>query len=156
MQQPVETARQENPHSPGRFERVLSVGTGLRERHYGQRSCVPHQQVEHTAAPTSTAELQEIPCQRRAVHTRRAVAVVETHTVGRSWPKVAGWREPASGASAKSPAAQTDPDQSAFVRERHPPAPFGSERAPWSDDPEENDLCARPMLQQNRSQRRQQ
>ena len=71
MQQPVETGRQENPHSPGRFERVLSVGTYLRGRHYGQRSCVPHQQVEHTAAPTSQAELQEIPCQRRAVHTRR-------------------------------------------------------------------------------------
>jgi hypothetical protein len=53
MQQPVETGRQENPHSPERFERVLSVGTYLRGRHYGQRSCVPHQQVEHTAAPTS-------------------------------------------------------------------------------------------------------
>ena len=52
MRQPVETGRQENPSSPERFERVLSVGTRLRGRHYGQRPCVPHQQVEHTAAPT--------------------------------------------------------------------------------------------------------
>ena len=71
MQQPVETGRQENPQFAGRLERVLSVGTRLRGRHYGQRSCVPHQQVEHTAAPTSKAELQKNPCQRGAVHTRR-------------------------------------------------------------------------------------
>jgi hypothetical protein len=43
----------EKPNSPERFERVLSVGIHLRGRHYGQRRCVPHQQVEHTAAPTS-------------------------------------------------------------------------------------------------------
>ena len=35
-------------------ERVLLVGTCLRGRHYGQRPCVPHQQVEHMAAPTET------------------------------------------------------------------------------------------------------
>ena len=28
------------------------VGTRLREGHYGQRPCAPHQQVEHMAAPT--------------------------------------------------------------------------------------------------------
>ncbi len=33
-------------------ERVLLVGTRLREGHYGQRPCAPHQQVEHMAAPT--------------------------------------------------------------------------------------------------------
>jgi hypothetical protein len=59
MQQPVDTGRQENPLSPMRFEREFSVGTRLRGRHYGQRSCLPHQQVEHTAAPTSHAELQK-------------------------------------------------------------------------------------------------
>jgi hypothetical protein len=61
MRQPVETGRQENPISPERFERVLSVGTRLRGRHYGQRSCAPHQQVEHTAAPTSQTELRRKP-----------------------------------------------------------------------------------------------
>ncbi|WP_218650297.1 hypothetical protein, partial [Brevundimonas sp. P7753] len=35
-----------------RLERVLLVRTHLRGRHYGQRSCEPHQQVEHMAAPT--------------------------------------------------------------------------------------------------------
>lgn len=47
MRQPVETGRRENPLAPERLERVLLVGTRLRGRHYGQRSCVPHQQVEH-------------------------------------------------------------------------------------------------------------
>ena len=36
-------------------ERVLLVGTRLREGHYGQRPCAPHQQVEHMAAPTKCA-----------------------------------------------------------------------------------------------------
>ena len=58
MQQPVDTGRRENPAAPERLERVLLVGTRLRGRHYGQRSCVPHQQVEHMAAPTSSAEHQ--------------------------------------------------------------------------------------------------
>ena len=58
MQQPVDTGRRENPLAPERLERVLLVGTRLRGRHYGQRSCVPHQQVEHMAAPTSSAEHQ--------------------------------------------------------------------------------------------------
>lgn len=58
MRQPVETGGRENPISPMRFERVFSVGTHLRGRHYGQRSFVPHQQVEHMAAPTSFVRLQ--------------------------------------------------------------------------------------------------
>jgi len=58
MRQPVDTGRRENPLAPERLERVLLVGTRLRGRHYGQRSCVPHQQVEHMAAPTSSAERQ--------------------------------------------------------------------------------------------------
>jgi len=98
MRQPVETGRQENPQIAGRFERVFSVGTYLRGRHYGQRSCVPHQQVEHTAAPTSKAELQKNPCQRGAVHTRR-IAVArkergdcrELALCGHPWPSGARW-----------------------------------------------------------------
>jgi len=35
-------------------ERVELVGTCLRGGHYGQRPTVPHQQVEHMAAPTKT------------------------------------------------------------------------------------------------------
>ena len=63
MRQPVDTGRRENPLAPERFERVLLVGTHLRGRHYGQRSCVPHQQVEHMAAPTrlSRTSLQPLP-----------------------------------------------------------------------------------------------
>jgi hypothetical protein len=33
--------------------------------------CVPHQKVEHMAAPTSVAAISKTPCQRRAVHTWR-------------------------------------------------------------------------------------
>ena len=58
MQKPVDTGRQENPTSPKRLERELLIGTHLRGRHYGQRSFVPHQQVEHMAAPTSFVRLQ--------------------------------------------------------------------------------------------------
>lgn len=58
MQKPVDTGRQENPTSPRRFERELLIGTHLRGRHYGQRSLVPHQQVEHMAAPTRFVRLQ--------------------------------------------------------------------------------------------------
>jgi len=58
MQKPVDTGRQENPASPKRLERELLIGTHLRGRHYGQRSFVPHQQVEHMAAPTSFVRLQ--------------------------------------------------------------------------------------------------
>ena len=39
MRKAVETPKPENPLSPGRFERVLLVGTGLRGWHYGQRQC---------------------------------------------------------------------------------------------------------------------
>ena len=58
MQKPVDTGRQENPASPMRLERDFLIGTHLRGRHYGQRSFVPHQQVEHMAAPTSFVRLQ--------------------------------------------------------------------------------------------------
>jgi hypothetical protein len=77
MQQPVDTGRQENPPSPVRFERELSVGTRLRGRHYGQRSCLPHQQVEHTAAPTSHAELQKSTCQRRVMSAEPGLEAAE-------------------------------------------------------------------------------
>jgi hypothetical protein len=56
MRKSVETERRENPLLAQRFERVLSIGTRLRGRHYGQRRCVPHQQVEHTAAPTQVSQ----------------------------------------------------------------------------------------------------
>ena len=67
MRQPVDTGRRENPHAPERLERVLLVGTHLRGRHYGQRSCVPHQQVEHMAAPTrlSRTSNQSLPTESR-------------------------------------------------------------------------------------------
>ena len=52
MRQAVGIESQENPVAPERLERVLLVGTRLREGHYGQRPCAPHQQVEHMAAPT--------------------------------------------------------------------------------------------------------
>jgi hypothetical protein len=58
MQKPVDTGRGENPASPMRLEREFLSGTHLRGRHYGQRSFVPHQQVEHMAAPTSFVRLQ--------------------------------------------------------------------------------------------------
>lgn len=61
MRNPVETGRRENPLLAQRFERVLPIGTCLRGRHYGQRLCVPHQQVEHTAAPTNVAALRRKP-----------------------------------------------------------------------------------------------
>jgi hypothetical protein len=40
-------------------ERVLLVGTCLRGGHYGQRSTVPHQQVEHMAAPTEKQNIKK-------------------------------------------------------------------------------------------------
>jgi len=58
MQKPVDTGRGENPASPKRLERELLIGTHLRGGHYGQRSFVPHQQVEHMATPTSFVRLQ--------------------------------------------------------------------------------------------------
>lgn len=61
MRQPVDTGRRENPLAPERLERVLLVGTRLRGRHYGQRSCVPHQQVEHMAAPTRLSGTSDQP-----------------------------------------------------------------------------------------------
>ena len=59
MQQPVETGRRESPFAPSRLERVLLVGAHLRGRHYGQRSCAPHQQVEHMAAPTKPSKTSD-------------------------------------------------------------------------------------------------
>src|SRR6202790_1302720 len=42
----------------------------IRGGHYGQRSCEPHQQAEHMAAPTNAALVKkESPCQLGAVHT---------------------------------------------------------------------------------------
>jgi hypothetical protein len=41
----------------------------IRGRHYGQRSCEPHQKAEHMAAPTNVAKREESPCQSGAVHT---------------------------------------------------------------------------------------
>jgi hypothetical protein len=40
-------------------ERVLLVGTLLRGGHYGQRPNVPHQQVEHMAAPTEKQNIKK-------------------------------------------------------------------------------------------------
>src|SRR4051794_9283681 len=40
----------------------------IRGGHYGQRSCEPHKQAEHMAAPTSLRR-EESPCQPGAVHT---------------------------------------------------------------------------------------
>ena len=37
--------------------------------HYGQRSCEPHLQAEHMAAPTQACVREESPCQPGAVHT---------------------------------------------------------------------------------------
>ena len=45
-------------------------------------SCVPHQQVEHMAAPTKPALHQETPCQRRAVHTWRKADIRRGHAIG--------------------------------------------------------------------------
>ena len=54
MRQPVETGRWENPLSPLRLERVLSVrDPSSRKALWPAAHVVPHQQVEHTAAPTS-------------------------------------------------------------------------------------------------------
>ena len=41
----------------------------IRGGHYGQRSCEPHQQAEHMAAPTNAALVTKSPCQLGAVHT---------------------------------------------------------------------------------------
>jgi len=40
----------------------------IRGGHYGQRSCEPHKQAEHMAAPTKPAR-DDSPCQPGAVHT---------------------------------------------------------------------------------------
>ena len=40
----------------------------IRGGHYGQRSCEPHKQAEHMAAPTSLRR-EDSPCQLGAVHT---------------------------------------------------------------------------------------
>src|SRR5215813_13916829 len=48
----------------------------IRGRHYGQRSCEPHKQAEHMAAPTNLRR-EESPCQPGAVHTWHEAAVVE-------------------------------------------------------------------------------
>ena len=50
----------------------------IRGGHYGQRSCEPHQQAEHMAAPTNLRR-EESPCQLGAVHTwHRAAKVCAT------------------------------------------------------------------------------
>src|SRR5450755_2518404 len=41
----------------------------IRGGHYGQRSCEPHLQAEHMAAPTNAAKREESSCQPGAVHT---------------------------------------------------------------------------------------
>src|ERR1700688_3844534 len=41
----------------------------LRGGHYGQRSCEPHLQAEHMAAPTNAAKREKSSCQHGAVHT---------------------------------------------------------------------------------------
>src|SRR6266436_4231053 len=41
----------------------------IRGGHYGQRSCEPHLQAEHMAAPTNAAKREESSCQLGAVHT---------------------------------------------------------------------------------------
>src|SRR6267142_5596038 len=41
----------------------------IRGGHYGQRSCEPHLQAGHMAAPTNAAKREESPCQPGAVHT---------------------------------------------------------------------------------------
>ena len=46
----------------------------IRGGHYGQRSCEPHQQAEHMAAPTNLRR-EESPCQLGAVHTWHNAAV---------------------------------------------------------------------------------
>src|SRR3979409_274741 len=43
----------------------------IRGGHYGQRSCEPHLQAEHMAAPTNAAKREESSCQLGAVHTWR-------------------------------------------------------------------------------------
>src|SRR6266404_3052656 len=40
----------------------------IRGGHYGQRSCEPHLQAEHMAAPTNAAKREESSCQLGAVH----------------------------------------------------------------------------------------
>jgi hypothetical protein len=45
----------------------------IRGGHYGQRSCEPHKQAEHMAAPTSMRR-EESPCQLGAVHTWHLVS----------------------------------------------------------------------------------
>jgi hypothetical protein len=41
----------------------------IRGGHYGQRSCEPHLQAEHMAAPINAGKREERPCQLGAVHT---------------------------------------------------------------------------------------
>jgi hypothetical protein len=41
----------------------------IREGHYGQRSCEPHQKAEHMAAPTNAAKREKSSCQLGAIHT---------------------------------------------------------------------------------------
>src|SRR5258705_5845236 len=50
----------------------------IRGGHYGQRSCEPHLQAEHMAAPTNAAKREESSCQLGAVHTwhKTDIAVV--------------------------------------------------------------------------------
>jgi hypothetical protein len=55
MQDPVEPGSGTTHKCQSILECELWSGP-LREGHYGQRSCVPQQQVEHMAAPTSLAE----------------------------------------------------------------------------------------------------
>lgn len=90
MRNPVETGRRENPLLAQRFERVLPIGTRLRGRHYGQRLCVPHQQVEHTAAPTNVAALRRkpLPTESRPHRATRAPIVTFFEWLSRSIPAV--------------------------------------------------------------------
>ena len=59
MRQPVETGDRKTHLSPSIRARAFRSGPDLRGRHYGQRSCEPHQQVEHTAAPTSLQNVKK-------------------------------------------------------------------------------------------------
>src|SRR5665811_1954794 len=54
----------------------------IRGGHYGQRSCEPHLQAEHMAAPTNAAKREESSCQLGAVHTWRKAVLRNSAAAG--------------------------------------------------------------------------
>src|SRR5258705_11396134 len=60
---------QDNPLVPAHCRMRVYDRDLIRGGHYGQRSCEPHLQAEHMAAPTNAANREESSCQLGAAHT---------------------------------------------------------------------------------------